>query len=282
MNRETPKPIQLLFTADEHYAVRIPTVLKSLQLSHPGSSFHIHLICDGLSEPAAAALREACERFGFAFFLYPVSKELLSDAPITKYYSKAMYYRMLASQILPPTLDRVLYLDPDVLVINSLEPLWALDLNGCMFAAASHGEEDGLVSNVNRIRLDTASAYYNTGVLLMDLAQCRRVIRPIEIFSFIRENEHKLLLPDQDVFNALFGGRTLLIPNEIWNYDARKYSHYLLRSGGEMNEAWVIRNTAVLHFCGKEKPWKPHYRYRFGLLYRHYEQLCIRDRNNNP
>ena len=282
MNREKPKPIQLLFTADEHYAVRIPTVLKSLQLSHPGRSFHIHLICDGLSEPAASALRDACERMGFALFLYPVSEELFSDAPITKHYSKAMYYRMLASRILPPTLDRVLYLDPDVLVINSLEPLWSLELNGYMFAATSHGDEDGLVSNVNRIRLDTVSAYYNTGVLLMDLAQCRREIRPAEIFSFIRENEHKLLLPDQDVFNALFGSRTLLIPDEIWNYDARKYSYYLLRSGGKTDEAWVIRNTAVLHFCGKEKPWKPHYRYRFGLLYRHYEQLCIRDKRNDP
>ena len=90
MNREKPKPIQLLFTADEHYAVRIPTVLKSLQLSHPGRSSHIHLICDGLSEPAAAALRDACERMGFALFLYPVSEELFSDAPITKHYSKAM------------------------------------------------------------------------------------------------------------------------------------------------------------------------------------------------
>ncbi len=280
MNRDMLRPIHILFTADEHYAVRIPTVLKSLQLSHPERVFHIHLICDRLPEPMASAIEEACERLFYSFFLYPVSEELFSAAPITKHYSKAMYYRMLAAQILPPTLDRVLYLDPDVLVINSLEPLWSLDLNGRMFAAASHGEEDGLVSNVNRIRLDTAWAYYNTGVLLMDLDQCRREIRPAEIFSFIRENEHRLLLPDQDVFNALFGSRTVLIPDEIWNYDARKYSKYLLRSGGEMDETWVIQNTAVLHFCGKEKPWNTRYRYRFGLLYRHYEQLCRRDSQN--
>ncbi len=277
MNQETPKTIQLLFTADEHYAERIPTVLKSLQISHPKLSFHIHLICDGLPEPVDAALREACDRLTFGFSLYPVSEELFSDAPITKHYSKAMYYRMLASEILPPTVDRVLYMDPDVLVINSLEPLWSLKLNGRLFAAASHGEEYGLISNVNRIRLNTSSAYYNTGVLLMDLDKCRREINPSEIFDFIRENEHKLLLPDQDVFNALFNSRTLLIPDEIWNYDARKYSQYLVRSGGEMDEAWVIRNTAVLHFCGKEKPWNTHYRYRFGLLYRHYEHLCIRN-----
>ncbi len=277
MSPETPTPMHLLFTADEHYAVRLPTVLKSIQLSHPGRAIHIHLICDALPEPLQRALEETCERLGFSFFLHLVSGQLFSDAPVTKHYSKAMYYRMLAAEILPPTLNRVLYLDPDILVINSLEPLWALDLGGRTFAAASHGEEDGLVSNVNRIRLDTSSPYFNTGVLLMDLRQCRREVRSAEIFAFIEENAHKLLLPDQDVFNALFGNKTLLIPDEIWNYDARKYSQYLLRSGGTMDETWLIQNTAVLHFCGKEKPWDPHCHYRLALLYRHYEQLCKRD-----
>lgn len=36
---------------------------------------------------------------------------------------------------------------------------------------------------------------------------------------------------------------------------------------------WVIEHTAILHFCGKAKPWKKGYLYRFGLLYKHYEQL---------
>lgn len=49
-----------------------------------------------------------------------------------------MYYRLLASHILPASLKRVLYLDPDILVINPLRPLWDLDLQGNVFAAASH------------------------------------------------------------------------------------------------------------------------------------------------
>ena len=40
----------------------------------------------------------------------------------------------------------------------------------------------------------------------------------------------------------------------IWNYDARNYSSYLMRSMGEADLPWVMRHTAVLHFCGKGKP----------------------------
>ena len=70
------------------------------------------------------------------------------------------------------------------------------------------------------------------------------------------------------------GGDLPLRPDDaVWNYDARRYSNYLLRSGGTADTSWVMAHTAVLHFCGSAKPWKPRYPYRFGVLYQHYQQL---------
>lgn len=80
-----------------------------------------------------------------------------------------MYYRLLAPHLLPSSLPRVLYLDPDILVINPLTPLWETELQGNLFAAASHTTVNDLVNGINRIRLKTDQDYYNTGVLLMDL-----------------------------------------------------------------------------------------------------------------
>ena len=85
-----------------------------------------------------------------------------------------------------------------------------------------------------------------------------------------------MVLPDQDVFNALYGDRVLPLDDVIWNYDARNYSNYLMRSLGEADLSWVMGHTAVLHFCGKEKPWNPHYRHRFGVLYLHYREVARR------
>ena len=173
-------------------------------------------------------------------------------------------------------MDRVLYLDPDILVLNPLRPLWETDLEGNLFAAAAHTGKTELANSVNRMRLNSGSDYYNSGVLLMDLAAARREIDPEEIFRYVAEHKKELLLPDQDLLNALYGRRILPLDDALWNYDARNYNNYRLRSAGAHDLPWVMEHTAILHFCGKAKPWKPGYVYRFGVLYHHYAQLARR------
>ena len=193
-----------------------------------------------------------------------------------------MYYRLLAPHLLPSSLHRVLYLDPDILVINPLTPLWETELQGNLFAAASHTTVNDLVNGINRIRLKTDQDYYNTGVLLMDLDRGRTDIHPQEIFQHVQEHGSELLLPDQDVFNTLYGSKTLWIDDALWNYDARYYPGYLLRSNGAYHMDWVMQNTAILHFCGKRKPWKKTYTGRFATLYKHYNVLAHRNAEATP
>ena len=271
--------MNILFTADDKYAVRIPVVLKSIQINNPGTDVHIFLISDekSISENTEKLLDRYCAQLHFTFSFYEVSDGLFSDAPVNKYYSKAMYYRLLAGEILPESVERVIYLDPDILVINSLLPLWECDLEGCCFAAASHTSDQETLDNLNKIRLNTESPYFNTGVLLLDLDKCRKTVNVKDILEYINDNERSLLLPDQDVFNALYGNMTKLIPDEIWNYDARRFSYYLVKSSGKTDYDWMIDNTVILHYCGKEKPWHKRYRYRTGLLYKHYQRIYLKD-----
>ena len=188
-----------------------------------------------------------------------------------------MYYRLLAPFLLPGEIKRILYLDPDILVINPLRPLWETDMEGRLFAAAAHTGKTELVNSVNKLRLGTGQDYYNSGVLLMDLKAGRQDISPKEVYNFVEQHRRELLLPDQDILNVLYGERILPLEDVLWNYDARNYSSYVLRSGGLWDMEWVMEHTAILHFCGKEKPWKPNYRRRFGVLYRHYMQLTRRE-----
>ena len=77
----------------------------------------------------------------------------------------------------------------------------------------------------------------------MNLEQGRKEIRPDEIFAYSREHARELLLPDQDILNAVFGSRTRELDDFLWNYDARNYSTYLLRSGGICDMDWVMSHT---------------------------------------
>ena len=202
-----------------------------------------------------------------------IDSTAFDGAPVSRQYPREMYYRLLAPFFLPEHLHRILYLDPDILVINPLRPLWETDLRGNLFAAAAHTGKTELANNINQLRLGTDHAYFNSGVLLMDLGRGRDEISPEDIFTYTRDHAKELLLPDQDILNAMYGRRTLEIDDSIWNYDARNYNTYLLRSGGICDMDWVMGNTAVLHFCGKSKPWQKGYIHRFGILYKHYEQL---------
>lgn len=267
------EPINLLVSLDSRYLPRLQVLLTSLWLNNPGESFHIYLMHRSLTAADLEKVERQCGLWGYRLVPVAVEGSLFADAPVTRRYPQEMYYRMLAPHLLPAELDRVIYLDPDTLVINPLRPLWQTDLGGNLFAAAAHSGKTDLINSVNRLRLKTQTDYYNSGVLLIDLAAGRRQINPPALFRYAAEHVGELWLPDQDMLNALFGDRILPLEDVIWNYDARDYQAYLLASGGQYDTDWVVRHTAVLHFCGKSKPWKKRYPYRFGLLYKHYEKL---------
>ena len=268
--------IDLLFTADAAYLKHIAVTLISLYINDPGYKYSIHIITKASGSDDADMLRRLCVRIGYSCFWYSQEEGVFENAPTTDRYPADMYQRLLAGKVLPKELDKVIYLDGDTLIINPLHPLWEYEMNGKIFLAATHITEGQGMESLNQIRLGTSGRYYNTGLIVMDLKKMREQVRVEDISRYLAGNRMPLLLPDQDVFNALYGEQIDVIPDSIWNYDARKYTKYLTGSGGEYNERWVMENTAVLHYCGRSKPWNPYYPYRFGHIYLHYESICRR------
>ena len=265
--------MELLVTVDKNYIPPLQVMLTSLYMNNPGEKVELYLLHSRLQEKELEPLEKQCGRLGYKFFPVKIEDSWFSQAPVTKQYPREMYYRLLAPCFLPQKLHRILYLDPDILVINSLKPLWETYMKGRLFAAAAHTGKTNLANNINQVRLGTTNKYFNSGVLLINLDQGRKEILPEEIFQYAGEHAKELLLPDQDILNAVFGSRTLELDDYLWNYDARNYSTYLLRSGGVCDMDWVMGNTGILHFCGKTKPWQAGYIHRFGILYKHYMQI---------
>ncbi len=267
--------IHILVSFDKNYIEPFQVMLKSATMNNPGEQFHIWLLHSGLDTEALEFLQTYCDTLGCEFTAVLVERTFFADAPVSKRYPQEMYYRLLAAQLLPDTLERILYLDPDILVINSLRPLWKLELHDAVFAAAAHSLMPDMVHDVNRIRLDTEHDYYNTGVLLIELSKARELVKADDIYDHVEKHALELVLPDQDVFNSLYGKYTLQLDDKIWNYDARHARLYQLNSEGVCNLDWVMQHTVVLHFCGKKKPWKTNDVNRFGVLYKHYRHLAL-------
>lgn len=267
--------MNLLITIDENYLPPLKVMLHSLFVSNSDiDNITIYLLHSNLPSDKIEELQKYCSIYNAQLVGIVVDPLLFENAPTSKRYPKEMYYRLLSPLILPQDVSRVLYLDPDILIINPVKTLWDMDLQGKSFAAASHTGLTEMVNGINFARLNINHEYFNTGVMLFDLTQARRIVKAEDIFNCVVQNDKNLILPDQDVFNILYGQYTYPIDDEIWNYDVRNYSKYRIRSTGKHDLNWVIKNTAILHFCGRKKPWNSkNSKNAFIVLYRHYMSL---------
>ncbi|MQS52717.1 glycosyltransferase family 8 protein [Companilactobacillus mishanensis] len=264
--------MNLLFAIDDNVTTQLLTCLYSIKMNTPNEHFSVYVIQKDKLK-ATDEIIEFCQKMDIDYHAVLVDPKIFEDAPTTDRYPETIYYRLLAHEYLPEDVHRILYMDVDILIINSLVDLYNLDIGDSLYAAASHAAfENDVTDAMNKIRLGNyeAESYYNSGVLLMNLDSIRKAVKATDIFDYIKKNKLNLFLPDQDVLNGLYGHYITKIPDEIYNYDARMSSLYTALGKGKWNLDWVIENTVVLHFCGRDKPWKDDYNSRYAGLYKHY------------
>ncbi|MDO1604702.1 glycosyltransferase family 8 protein [Lactobacillus sp. YT155] len=268
--------INILITVDENYLEPAKVMLTSLHVNNPGQKFDVWLVHEKIADDKLQEFAELLAEFKMILKPVKVPMELFDNAPTVERYPKEMYFRLASGEILPESVKKVIYLDPDTLIINPLNSLWELDLEGKMIAAATHSGLTNIAEGINNIRLGTDHGYYNSGIMLMDVDQMRSVVKLTDIMAAVEEFGETLLLPDQDILNFIYGKNIKEIPEEIWNYDTRQYNTYFARSLGEQDTHWTAKNTAILHFCGKPKPWSEKSNNRFTFIYANYQQILAR------
>ena len=267
--------INLLVTLDSKYIRPLKVMLASMFINNPGEDFHVYLVHSSIKDDETADIGQFVDSYGQKLSIIKIDNSYFQDAPVVLHYSKEMYYRLLAYKFLPDELERILYLDPDILVLNPVRKFYETDLEGYLYAAAYHNVI--AVKGINQLRLYPykINAYINSGVLLMNLVLQRDLVDEEAIYTFIEKNRAKLIMPDQDIINALYADKIKCLDEIIYNYDTRFYSYHKMVSNNRCDMDFIIRNTIFLHFCGKKKPWRKGYSGKFHALYKHYEKLAI-------
>lgn len=265
-------PYHILVTLDRNYLKVLSVMLYSLSQSDPEGVYTVYVVNNTLTEEDFASLSALLPRTELVNVRVP--EDLLQNAPVSDRYPTEMYYRLFAARYLPQQLERILYLDPDLVVLHSLRSLYQIDFDGKLFAAASHIESRTFRElNRRRLHLSEHAKYLNSGVMMMNLALLRKE-SPQTIIDYIQSHKATLLLPDQDVLNALYADRT--VPLDPLGYNlGEKYlrlKNLHLPPQEKLTLDWVRSNTAIVHYYGRNKPWKEHYRGSLGIFYHEWEQ----------
>lgn len=270
--------MNILVTLDAGYLSPLTIMLRSLVDNHR-CELDVYVMNSSLTKKHLKQVRDNVEAYcgsqavqGLRLIDVKVDQAMLQDAPITDRYPQEMYYRIFAARFLPEHLDRVLYLDPDMVIINSLTELYEMNMGGDWFAAASHVGK--VLEKINEIRLQSEEPgpYINSGVMLMNLKELQKHQDERQVFDYIEKNKELLILPDQDVISALYGGRIREIDPYRYNMTERLLMVQL--PGTELADMkWICDHCAVIHYCGRNKPWKEHYIGKLDIFYHWYARI---------
>ena len=274
--------MNILVTLDAGYLPQLRVMLCSLLINNPNQHFDIYIAHSSLLSHHFSQLEtEMASRISSfhdrcRFLPIQVDSSILNDAPITTRYPQEMYYRIFAAQYLPGHLDQILYLDPDIVIIGSLRELYEKKLGSNLFAAATHVRKNLQKLNQHRLDMLPNAPYINSGVMLMNLKLLRQVQSLQEVMKYIKTHKTSLFLPDQDIISALYGDKIFLLDTVKYNLSERYFNFYRLRPENiskKLTIDWVRKNAVIIHFCGRNKPWKPSYLGSFDQFYHEYANM---------
>jgi len=129
-----------------------------------------------------------------------------------------------------------------------------------------------------RLHMGRDTHYFNSGVLLMNLDLLRQEQDEQDVYAFIEHNLKNLMLPDQDILNALYADRTIFLDPIRYNFDTRYYPALHALSLGKISVETIPQSTCIVHYCGKHKPWHEDYRGECGVFYQRTQEKVFREK----
>ena len=247
----TDGPIHIALTFDDNFWAPAYATMRSVCLfSQRRKDLVFHLCHRTLSEQHRADLVAISEEFPVTLRWYDleesaVFQDLARRMPENKRLSNIVYARLVIERLLGSEVERVLYLDCDMLVRDDIAKLFAWDMEGRPIAAVRDTMGAWLVAGRdvrgNRDIFDVADPYFNAGLVLIDVAKWRDADIIGRMEQAYTDGTMQRIYYDQDLLNLVFRNNWLQLPWR-WNTIDPRPNHEGL-------------DPAILHYTGKTKPW---------------------------
>ena len=182
------------------------------------------------------------------------------------------YYRLLLPRVLPASLDRVIYLDSDLVVTGDLSELWELDVGSTslfavpeLVAASSLVSSQAGISLYRELGLPPGLKLFNSGVMLINLERWRRERVALRAMIYLEVARDHLRWHDQEALNAVLAGDWREL-DPRWNVTMHLF-RTRVRSA-QIQES--LQTPSIVHFNSAIKPWQPGFPFGFLEEFFHY------------
>lgn len=241
--------IKIALTSDTAYLPYAANTILTI-IRNTSRSVDIHFLYNDIEFTEIEKLRVICDKNNVAFFPYQISDKELYSLKVDKHASIVNYFRLLLPTIIPNEIEKILYLDSDLIVVGSLDEIWEIDLKNYSIAAIEN--LDKFCSTNLRLGIPINKKCFNSGVMLCNLKKWRQIQLSEKTLSFIRNNSEIIEFWDQDGLNKILEDDWLEIDMK-WNMQHGLFfdSNYALLFKDQLSDPKII------HFTGDGlKPWQ--------------------------
>ena len=263
--------MNILISVNKNYLKKATTMLYSLCVNTQ-EKVVVYLLHNSLSgEEVVAFRRKVRIQCGAEIFPIQVKNTIFDSCTLGQFhFSIEMYYRILAHEFLPKNIQRILWLDADLIVQKALADFYYQDFGETYIVVCADAKSatDEIQQLKKRLGLSKNHVYFNSGVLLLNLEKLRQDVTEEQLSRCVAELEDRLTYPDQDILNVFYSGKVKYADWKPYNYQIGTVDHPIKSE---------YLNATIVHYTGPWKPWSykcinpysgPYwmYRYRQGYL----------------
>lgn len=232
--------INICIACDDNYAKYAGVLIASV-LSNAASNDNlaVYILDGGISEERKAGILTLKNIKDCEINFVTVDTKAFDEYRSLKtnaYISLATYFRLSLPSILP-TIDRIIYLDCDVVVNSSLHDLFYADMQNNLAAGV-------LDISLKATKYRKNKNYVNAGVMLFDLKKMREENIEKKFLEYTSSHIDTIKMGDQDIINEVCKDSILIVDDE-WNVQSSNFT----------NRSSYTKNPKIIHFVAKRKPW---------------------------
>ena len=258
-NARSPKrTMNVLFACDNGIAKYVPVLIISIMENHPEENVAFYLMHSSISAENLGFIRDTVRKYKNGSLYEIVPPESYVDcfkdvgARYRMRWPKECFYYLLAHTLLPAALERILYLDVDIIVNGDMRPFYYSDFEGKPITVV----ELRSLEQVARLRLNPsydvgfiASERFNSGVVLMNLVYFRNHINrgfyDKLVASYRARGVLQSLFADQGVANAAFHMDAKYADKRYHGIHEVNENTVIYHAGGHPNKPWAVRHDGA-------------------------------------
>lgn len=267
--------IHIACNIDHNYVRHCAVTLVSLFVNNRKEDITVHIIARDLYDEDKKVLDELVGKYGNTVCYYTPDEKMMEGFTIRATHNRlslAAYYRCFLSAILPANVDRVLYLDCDIVITGHIAGLWQtpMDENTAIAAIEDTGCREKQRYDI--LKYPESDSYFNSGVMLINLAYWRQHDIAQACVDFYHKHPERIIFNDQDLLNCVLHNHKKLVDLQ-WNVQDGFY-----RNVPAFSDEWrkthadILKNPVILHYTNR-KPWNYDSQHPLRHLYFKYWDL---------